>query len=391
MLKLDKSTWRRVKLGEVVKSSKGRVDPTSGEIDRYIAGEHMDSDDLRIHRWGEVGDKDLGPAFHRRFHPGQVLYGSRRTYLRKVSVAEFNGVCANTTFVLETSDKDALLQEFLPFVMTSEPFHAYAIAESKGSVNPYVNWSDIAKFEFGLPPLDEQKRIADLLWAVERHMQAVRDVSAASWSARMAYLNSRILEMLGTTPVALSTLWSKSPESGWSQKPVDAQTGHFVLSLSALGDKGYVSGQLKPVDMTDKVAATRLRAGDVLISRANTQLLVGRSGIYDEERSDISFPDTMMRLHFDDSVVPAFAVEVINSAYGRAYMRQVAAGSATSMVKINRQTLGRFPFPKVGQDSQVVLIDNLSTFDSSLDALATEHESTNRVRASLLSSIFGDN
>ena len=32
-----------------------------------------------------------------------------------------------------------------------------------------MNWSDIERYEFDLPPLDEQKRIADLLWAVERH------------------------------------------------------------------------------------------------------------------------------------------------------------------------------------------------------------------------------
>jgi len=89
-LNLDKSTWRRVFLGNVATASKEKVDPTDGSIDRYVAGEHMDSDDLKIHRWGDIGDVELGPAFHRRFRPGQVLYGSRRTYLRKVAVADFD-------------------------------------------------------------------------------------------------------------------------------------------------------------------------------------------------------------------------------------------------------------------------------------------------------------
>ena len=35
-------------------------------------------------------------------------------------------------------------------------------------MNPRSNWRDAA-YEFDLPPLDDQKRIADLLWAVERH------------------------------------------------------------------------------------------------------------------------------------------------------------------------------------------------------------------------------
>ncbi len=172
-LNLDKSTWTRVRFGDVAQASKEKVDPTLGEIERYVAGEHMDSDDLKIHRWGEVGEGYLGPAFHRRFRQGQVLYGSRRTYLRKVAVAEFEGVCANTTFVVESKDNDVLLQEFLPFVMSSESFHRFAIQESKGSVNPYVNWSDIARYEFSLPPLDEQKRLADLLWSLERHRAGI--------------------------------------------------------------------------------------------------------------------------------------------------------------------------------------------------------------------------
>ena len=178
MLDLDKSGWETVRLGEVVRPSKEKCDPTDGSVERYVAGEHMDTDDLHIHRWGDVGDGYLGPAFHRRFHPGQVLYGSRRTYLRKVAVADFDGVCANTTFVLDAVPT-LLSPRFLPFVMSSEPFHAFAVAESRGSVNPYVNWSDIARFEFSLPPLEEQERIADLLWAMEEHREALTNMERA--------------------------------------------------------------------------------------------------------------------------------------------------------------------------------------------------------------------
>lgn len=174
---LDKSAWKRVSLGDVAAASKEKVDPSDGSVARYVAGEHMDTNDLKLHRWGNIGEVDLGPAFHRRFRPGQVLYGSRRTYLRKVAVADFSGVCSNTTFVVESKDAELLLQRFLPFVMTSEPFHSFAVAESKGSVNPYVNWSDIARFEFDLPSIAEQEHIADLIWAVERHKRALDQIS----------------------------------------------------------------------------------------------------------------------------------------------------------------------------------------------------------------------
>ena len=122
----------------------------------------MDSDNLSITRWGVVGDGYLGPAFTMRFQPGQVLYGSRRTYLRKVALADFEGICANTTFVLETKSDD-LLQEFLPHVMSTERFHEHSISKSKGSVNPYINFVDLNDYEFSLPPITEQRRMVSLM------------------------------------------------------------------------------------------------------------------------------------------------------------------------------------------------------------------------------------
>ena len=83
--------WKRVRFGDVARKVNDRVDPTTAGIERYVAGEHMETDDRRIRRWGDVGDGYLGPAFHMRFKPGHVLYGSRRTYLRKVAVADFEG------------------------------------------------------------------------------------------------------------------------------------------------------------------------------------------------------------------------------------------------------------------------------------------------------------
>lgn len=158
--------WRQVKFGDMVRQCKEKADPESSGLERYIAGDHMDTDDLRLRRWGEIGSGYLGPAFHMRFKPGQVLYGSRRTYLRKVAVADFEGICANTTFVLESKYVAELLPAFLPFLMQTDAFNSFSIKNSKGSVNPYINFSDLAQFEFALPTIDEQKRLVELLESI---------------------------------------------------------------------------------------------------------------------------------------------------------------------------------------------------------------------------------
>lgn len=158
----SRDNWTRVRFGDVVRLVRDRVDPMNSGIARYVAGEHMRTNDLRIRSWGVVGQDALGPAFHMRFRPGHVLYGSRRTYLRKVAVADFEGICANTTFVLESADPSVLLPEMLPFIMQAEAFHGHSVKQSKGSVNPYVNFSDLAWYEFELPPIEDQRAIASV-------------------------------------------------------------------------------------------------------------------------------------------------------------------------------------------------------------------------------------
>ena len=157
-----------VKFGDIVRDVKINIDRNNNPYKQYVAGDHMDTEDLTIHRFGNFETDDVGPAFTRLFKPGQVLYGSRRTYLKKVAVADFEGICANTTFVLESKDESIFDSRLLPFIMLSDSFTRWSIAHSKGSTNPYVLFSDLAGFEFSLPALSEQKILADKLWTAFR-------------------------------------------------------------------------------------------------------------------------------------------------------------------------------------------------------------------------------
>lgn len=189
----------RVKFGDVVKDVKINIDRLNNLYEYYVAGDHMDSEDLTIHRKGCFTTDDVGPAFIRVFKPGQILYGSRRTYLKKIAVADFEGVCANTTFVFETKDPHAFEQRLLPFIMLSKDFTTWSIAKSKGSTNPYVLFSDLADFEFELPPLEEQKVLVDKLWAAYRLKEAYKKLLVATDEM----VKSQFIEMFGN-PLSLN-------------------------------------------------------------------------------------------------------------------------------------------------------------------------------------------
>lgn len=171
----------KVKFGDVVSEMKINVDRSNNPYEYYVAGDHMDSDELSITRRGKFSEPpEPGPAFIRVFKTGQVLYGSRRTYLKKIAVADFDGICANTTFVLETKDKNVFLQCLLPFLMYSERFTQYSINNSKGSTNPYILFSDLAKYEFELPSIPEQRKLADILWAANSVQDAYKQLLVAT-------------------------------------------------------------------------------------------------------------------------------------------------------------------------------------------------------------------
>lgn len=165
-INIDKSNWSKVNFGDVAIQMKGTVDRDNTDLKYYVKGEHMNSEDVHIRAFGNLTDEYLGPAFIRHFKDGDILYGSRRTYLKKVAVAHFEGITSNTTFVINAKE-NVIDKRLLPFLMLSDQFTEHSIMHSKGSVNPYINWKDLANYEFLLPPKEQQAELADLLWAMD--------------------------------------------------------------------------------------------------------------------------------------------------------------------------------------------------------------------------------
>lgn len=177
-----KPGWKRVKFGDVVRLSKARcADPLAEGVERFVGLEHLEPGDLRIRSWGNVAD---GVTFTSVFQPGQVLFGKRRAYQRKVAVADFSGVCSGDIYVFESLDKGLLLAELLPFICQTDAFFEHAVGTSAGSLSPRTNWTSLADFEFVLPPINEQQRIVRLLSSVEEQSEAVLHALKAAEKVR---------------------------------------------------------------------------------------------------------------------------------------------------------------------------------------------------------------
>lgn len=173
----DRKEWPRVRFGEVVRNVNDvEREPLANGLERFVGLEHLDPESLQIRRWGLVAD---GTTFTRRFRQGQVLFGKRRAYQRKAAVAEWDGICSGDILVFEAKGAH-LLPELLPFIVQTGAFVEHALSTSAGSLSPRTRWSDLARFEFTLPPLEEQRRIAEVLWAAEETLRANQRLQQAS-------------------------------------------------------------------------------------------------------------------------------------------------------------------------------------------------------------------
>lgn len=385
------SIYPKVKFGDVVRQVKDIVNPITSGLKKYIAGEHMETDNLYLQRWGEIGDDYLGPAFHMRFKPGQVLYGSRRTYLRKIALADFEGICANTTYVIETKDPDVLLPDLLPFVMQTESFTEHSMKQSKGSVNPYINFSDIAWYEFPLPPLDEQRRMAELLWAVEdviiRWQESVNKIEDLLISIREDNLcNNKLPRKKLETCVKRIT--AGKSVLGMSRPAVNNEFG--VLKVSAIGAGGFLDDENKVlVDEKTYIHKLRVHKDDILISRANTKELVGRVCKVPQDFPNLMLSDKTLRLEVDEGHVDKdFLSQILRSREVRSQIEASASGTGSAMKNISQEQILNLSLPLPELKTQKRLASILKEVEDRLQQIQFHTQKSGGLKKKLLRNLL---
>ncbi|XKH60747.1 restriction endonuclease subunit S [Halomonas sediminis] len=350
--------WTRVAFGDVVRKVSNKVDPWESGLERYVAGEHLDTDDLRIRRWGVIGDDYLGPAFHMRFKSGQVLYGSRRTYLRKVALADFEGITANTTYVLETKDPSLLLPELLPFIMQTEAFHDHSIANSKGSVNPYVNFSDIASFVFLLPPIQEQSRLVEVLSGNQQLLEKLEGMLSSLLDLEHAMLKKNFGGKYGVNPHGypaskLSEIALINSGLAKGKKASEATVEMLYLRVANVKDGELDLKDVKKIVVDrEKISRYALQYGDVLMTEGGDLDKLGRGTVWQNEVNGCLHQNHVFAVRVDpEKLDPWYLAALARSPYGRSYFRQSAKRSS-NLASINKGQVSQMIVPHPALDEQ---------------------------------------
>jgi type I restriction enzyme S subunit len=349
-VKVMKPGWRRVKFGDVVRLSKARSkDPMADGIERYVGLEHLEPGDLRIRRWGSVAD---GVTFTSVFQPGQVLFGKRRAYQRKVAVADFSGVCSGDIYVLETKDAQVLLPELLPFICQTDAFFDHAVGTSAGSLSPRTNWTSLADFEFALPPIPEQMRLLGVLSEVLKTVTALEGCIAAANELKKsiglkafgAKDNLRPFEEF----VFESMYGARFSNSLYSETGSIAQLRTTDISDSGVID--YKSIPLADLNLDD-MQTHLLQRGDLVFSRSGT---CGITAVFEEHVVPTIPAAFLIRFRLKPGLNPYFLNEFFHSPIGRQMSTSLARGGVQKNVSASELVKQLIPVPSIEIQEDVI-------------------------------------
>lgn len=340
--------WTKVAFGDVVRLCNERAsDPEADGFERYIGLEHLDPGDLKVRRWGDIAD---GVTFTNVFRPGQVLFGKRRAYQRKVAVADFSGVCSGDIYVLEPKSDD-LLPELLPFICQTDAFFEHAVGTSAGSLSPRTNWESLASFEFVLPPIAEQRRMVEALVCITASSNSLfklahcldnieeallRDTFGSAYSKPNASLP--LVELAQLAEVRTGLAKGRAPDQATTTKP--------YLAVSNVKD-GYLDlSSIKDIVVErERVSRYELRRGDVLMTEGGDLDKLGRGTVWEDEIPGCLHQNHVFAVRVNaDKLDPWYLAALARSPYGRSFFLGCAKRSS-NLASINKAQVSAFRVP----------------------------------------------
>lgn len=109
------------------------------------------------------------------FYKNDVLYGKLRPYLKKYFYATFDGVCSTEIWVFNATNK--IDSYYLFLIIQSNKFNQYTNI-STGTRMPRADWNIVSNMPILLPPLEEQKKIAEILSLWDKAIEQTKGLIA---------------------------------------------------------------------------------------------------------------------------------------------------------------------------------------------------------------------
>lgn len=388
--------WRMVRFDELAHMVNERVDPAATDADIYVGLEHLDPDSLKLRRWGTPSDV-IGDKL--RFRRGDIIFGRRRAYQRKLAVAEFDGICSAHAMVVRAKT-ETVNPDFLPFLMQSDLFMQRAIDISVGSLSPTINWKTLRIQEFPLPPKDEQRRIADILWAADEYSESLRKVRDAAREVRCRTLFTAYRQGFGHTDFVATPIGPRP--STWCvaelQKYYEVKLGKMISPKSRDGEfqRPYIRNanvQWNRLELENvatmsfspsEVPKFELQYGDILACEGRH---VGKSAIWRNEIPGACYQKALHRLRpLCSSQVPEFMLYQMEFAALTGVFSETTGETTIPHLPAERLRTILFSFPP--KEEQQDIAERIGLIDKALSSAESHIDQTKLLSERLIDQLL---
>lgn len=325
----------KYRFDQIAINSTEKKKPVEEDRFTYLGLEHLDSGSLKVSRYGS----DVAPIGEKLvMHKGDVLFGKRRAYQKKVAIAPFDGIFSAHGMVLRPKE-DVIDKGFFPLFISSDYFLDAAIKISVGSLSPTINWRDLKELEFELPDMDTQRKLAEVLWSINDTMEAYKKLI----SATDELVKSQFMEQFGDPdnnthgfPVVTLKEVASGPLSYGSVSSAVAYDGATrYVRITDITDDGRLGNDIKSAAQTDNKYL--LHEGDILFAR--TGATVGKTCRYRENYGRAIYAGFLIRLiPKTDVVLPDYLYQFTKSDYYWNFVR--SAQRVVAQPNINAQEYG---------------------------------------------------
>jgi type I restriction enzyme S subunit len=301
-----------------------------------------------------------------RLEPGDLVFG-RRGELGRAAVVhnEAAGWLCGTGSLRVRTRQSAFDSHFAEYVLQSAGTRSYFEMYAVGSTMGNLNTSIVLGLTVPLPPLDEQRRLADFLDAETTRIDYLASLQKTALEklherdrALRDSLIDKLVSQVGELPFRR---FISKIEQGTSPQCENypRESGNWgVLKLSAVkGGRFYPEENKQLPEDVSPVREYEVRDGDLLISRANTPELVGDVAVAEGAHRKLLLPDLIYRVGLNRSMKADFAAQVLLSTRVRRMIQATARGSSQSMVKIRGEDIRewRIPYANARQQEELVL------------------------------------
>ncbi|TVT77438.1 MAG: restriction endonuclease subunit S [Denitromonas halophila] len=214
-------TWTESSIGKVVVKANQR-DPRKkpNEVFQYIDVSAVSNTAFKIVGAAPTLGSEAPSRARKTIKADDVLFATVRPTLKRIALVppELDGAIASTGYCVLRCDKAKAEPGFLYSFLITDHFNARMAGLERGASYPAVRDSDVTASWFPLPPLPEQKKIAHILSAVQRAIEAQERIIQTTTELKKALMHKLFTEGLRNEPQKQTEI-GPVPES-WEVVPL---------------------------------------------------------------------------------------------------------------------------------------------------------------------------